>query len=201
MPIKYMRREPRCQDWTRAVKARGDNIRISFKNTQETLNCLKGMTTQRAKEFLTNVIKRKEIVPFRRFTGGVGRKAQCKGTGCAQGRWPKKVAFFLLDLVRNLEQNANLKGLKKHRMYITHAAASRARPGKRRTYRAHGRINPFNSHPCHIEMFAEEKAQRVPKSQYNSMFKKNPRLPMTDIKIRQDKRKARKAFMVDNQGW
>merc|ERR1712130_815020 len=94
------------------AKAKGEGIRISYKNTHETATCLKGMNCSRAKRFLKNVIKKKEIVPFRRHTGGIGRHSQCRGTGCSQGRWPKKSCYFLLDLVRNAEVNARSKGLK-----------------------------------------------------------------------------------------
>jgi len=34
------------------------------------------MPLRRAQRYLKNVIAKKEIVPFRRFNGGVGRKAQ-----------------------------------------------------------------------------------------------------------------------------
>ena len=131
------------------------------------------------------------------FTGGIGRHHQCKGTGSSQGRWPKKSCFTLLDLVRNLEINAFGKGLKRERLYISHIAVQRARPGKRRTYRAHGRINPFNSHPAHIEMFAEERAEKVPKSNRKPEFLKNGRLKVElDNKLRFDERKAKRFMKI-----
>lgn len=34
---------------------------------------------------------------------------------------------------------------------------------RRRTYRAHGRINPFMSSPCHIEIILSEKEEAVSK--------------------------------------
>ncbi|KAJ8794531.1 hypothetical protein J1605_018984 [Eschrichtius robustus] len=34
---------------------------------------------------------------------------------------------------------------------------------RHRTYRAHSRINPYMSSPCHIEMILTEKEQIVPK--------------------------------------
>lgn len=34
---------------------------------------------------------------------------------------------------------------------------------RRRTYRAHGRINPYMSSPCHIEVFLGEKEDVVAK--------------------------------------
>mmetsp|Transcript_8828 Transcript_8828/g.7929 ORF Transcript_8828/g.7929 Transcript_8828/m.7929 type:complete len:199 (+) Transcript_8828:158-754(+) len=195
--VKYMRNEPRCQDWAKAAKAKGEGIRISYKNTHETATCLKGMSCARAKRFLKNVIRKREIVPFRRHTGGIGRDGQCRGTGCSQGRWPKKSCYFLLDLVRNAEVNARAKGLKKQSLYISHIAIQRARPGKRRTYRAHGRINPFNSHPCHIEMFVEERSQRVPRAKGKSQFKKNQIIySKLDKKTRRDDRFAKNVLKI-----
>ena len=34
---------------------------------------------------------------------------------------------------------------------------------RRRTYRAHGRINPYMSSPCHIELILNEKEQAFAK--------------------------------------
>lgn len=61
-----------------AAKARGSNLRVHFKNTVEAANAIRGLSVHRAQKFLNNVIKKKEIVPFRKFTGCVGRKAQTK---------------------------------------------------------------------------------------------------------------------------
>ena len=199
------------------------------------------MHLERAKQFLQNVIDKKEIVPFKRFLHGVGRKAQvrrvssgsvgiicagglkrrrvgegkaavgcrcsspllfslslslsrggggsggrrsfmecdallcllwslgdetlfsppllscvrplisspsslpippqCKGTGWSQGRWPEKSAKFLLDLLKNAESNAEVKNLNVPSLVISHAQVNRAPHQRRRTYRAHGRIN------------------------------------------------------------
>ena len=99
--------------------------------------------------------------------------------------------------MRNAEVNARAKGLKKQTLYISHIAIQRARPGKRRTYRAHGRINPFNSHPCHIEMFVEERAQKVPKSKTKTNFKKNPKIVVKlDKKTRRDDRHAKNVMRI-----
>merc|ERR1712122_219177 len=94
----------------------------------------------------------KEIVPFRRFMGGVGRHAQAKVHGTAQGRWPLKSAEFLLQLLKNAESNAEYKGLDPDHLVIDHIQVNRAPKMRRRTYRAHGRINPYMSSPCHIEV-------------------------------------------------
>ncbi|KAI4541398.1 hypothetical protein MG293_008540 [Ovis ammon polii] len=44
--------------------------------------------------------------------------------------------------------------------------------GVGRTYRAHGRINPYMSSPCHIEMILTEKEQIVPKPEEELAQKK-----------------------------
>ena len=68
------------------------------------------MPLNRATAYLKNVLKKSEIIPFRRFMGGVGRHAQAKVHGTSQGRWPTKSCNFLLDLLKNAESNAEYKG-------------------------------------------------------------------------------------------
>ncbi|KAI1698749.1 ribosomal protein l22p/L17e domain-containing protein [Ditylenchus destructor] len=148
---------------TKSCKARGSDLRVHFKNTHETARAIKHMPLKRAMRFLENVKEKKEIVPFRRFKHCVGRKAQASAWGTTQGRWPQKSAEFLLQLLRNAESNAELKGLDVDRLVIDHIVVQRAAKMRRRTYRAHGRINPFMSSPCHIEMILTETKDVVAK--------------------------------------
>lgn len=78
------------------------------------------MPLKRAQAYLKNVIGKKECIPFRRFNGGVGRCAQAKQFGTTQGRWPKKSAEFLLQLLRNAESNADYSGLDVDRLVVDH---------------------------------------------------------------------------------
>merc|ERR1711983_381292 len=148
---------------TKSAKAKGSNLRVHFKNTRETAQAIKSMPLHRASKYLKNVIAHKEIVPFRRFMGGVGRHAQAKVHGTAQGRWPLKSAEFLLQLLKNAESNAEYKGLDPDHLVIEHIQVNRAPKMRRRTYRAHGRINPYMSSPCHIEICLVEKEQAFSK--------------------------------------
>ena len=52
------------------------DLRVHFKNTRETAQAIKHMHLKKALRYLRDVINQKQIVPFRRFNGGVGRKAQ-----------------------------------------------------------------------------------------------------------------------------
>merc|ERR1712117_353385 len=133
------------------------------KNTRETAQAIKAMPLHRATKYLKNVIAHKEIVPFRRFMGGVGRHAQANVHGTAQGRWPLKSAEFLLHLLKKAESNAEYKGLDADHLVIEHIQVNRAPKMRRRTYRAHGRINPYMSSPCHIEICLVEKEQAFDK--------------------------------------
>ena len=141
----------------KSCKARGAYLRVHFKNTRETANAIKRMTLRRATRYLKNVIDKKEIVPFKRYNGGIGRKAQAKAFKVSQGRWPKKSAEIILELLKNAESNADIKGLDVDHLVIDHIQVNRAPKIRRRTYRAHGRINPYQSSPCHIELILSEK--------------------------------------------
>merc|ERR1712038_684300 len=89
--------------------------------------------------------------------------AQAKVHGTAQGRWPLKSAEFLLQLLKNAESNAEYKGLDPDHLVIEHIQVNRAPKMRRRTYRAHGRINPYMSSPRHIEVCLVEKEQAFSK--------------------------------------
>merc|ERR1739844_459626 len=148
---------------TKSCKARGSYLRVHFKNTRETAQAIKKMHIRKANRYLKDVIAKKQIIPFRRFSGGVGSKAQAKAHGCSQGRWPVKSAEFLLQLLKNAESNADVKGLDVDSLVIDHIQVNPAPYMRRRTYRAHGRINPYMSSPCHIEMILSEKEEVVPR--------------------------------------
>lgn len=135
------------------MKARGSDLRVHFKNTHETGAAIRGMTLHRAQRYLQNVIEKKEIVPFRRYKIGVKGKPQCRNWKVPVGRWPKKSCEFLLVLLKNAESNAEVKGLDTDNLVVSHMQVNKAPRGRRRTFRAHGRINAFMSQPCHVELF------------------------------------------------
>ena len=66
----------------------------------------------------------------------------------------KSVIFFFIF---------QIKGLEADHLVIDHVQVNQAPKTRRRTYRAHGRINPYKSSPCHIEIFLSEKESVVPK--------------------------------------
>ncbi|PNY24438.1 Ribosomal protein L22/L17, eukaryotic/archaeal [Tolypocladium capitatum] len=174
---------------SKSARARGAYLRVSFKNTRETAQAINGWKLPRAVAFLENVKEHKEAVPMRRYAGGTGRCAQDhdasivgsetrtslgellmgyvsagKQFGVSKARWPVKSAQFLLDLLKNAEANADAKGLDTGALIVKHIQVNQAPKQRRRTYRAHGRINPYMSNPCHIELILTEGDEVVQKS-------------------------------------
>ncbi|KAI9932047.1 60S ribosomal protein L17 [Aspergillus wentii] len=98
------------------------------------------MKLQRALTFLENVTAKAEAVPMRRYAGSTGRCAQGKQWGVSKARWPVKSAEFLIDLLKNAEANADTKGLDTGNLVVKHIQVNQAPKGRRRTYRAHGRV-------------------------------------------------------------
>jgi large subunit ribosomal protein L17e len=145
------------------LQARGSDLRVHFKNSREAAAAIKGKSLAAAKTYLEAVLDHKRCVPFLRYNGGVGRTAQAKNEGnkIGQGRWPKKSCEFLLGLLRNAESNAEVKGLEVDNLWVTHVQVNQAPQGRRRTYRAHGRINAYMSCPSHIEIIVSEKEAPV----------------------------------------
>merc|ERR1712018_51610 len=175
---------------SKTAKAKGSNLRVHFKNTRETAQAIKKMPSHRATRYLKNVIAQKEIIPFRRFMGGVGRHAQAKVHGTSQGRWPVKSAEFLLHLLKNAESNAEYKGLDAGHFVVDHIQVNRAPKMRRRTYRAHGRINPYMSSPCHIEVVLVEKEQafaKVPSASAEPEKKKVSQKKLKRQKLQMDR--------------
>ncbi len=50
-----------------------------------------------------------------------------------------------------------VKGLDVDNLTVSHIQVNKAMRQRRRTYRAHGRVNPYMSSPCHIELTVTEK--------------------------------------------
>merc|ERR1711970_1313328 len=163
---KMTRYSAEIESNARSCKTKGPDIRVHFKNTRETAGAIKGMHLHKAVSYLKAVVEGTRCVPFRRFCGGVGRTGQAKNfnSPTSQGRWPKKSCQHLLGLLKNAESNAEVKGLDVDALVIDHIQVNAAAKQRRRTYRAHGRINPYMASPCHIEIILGEREETVPRA-------------------------------------
>ncbi|KAK4051195.1 60S ribosomal protein L17B [Microbotryomycetes sp. JL201] len=144
--------------------SKGTYLRVHFKNTRETAAALQGLDLAKALTYLEDVQAHRQCIPYRRFNGAVGRTAQAKRHGVVQGRWPVKSAKFLAGLLKNAQANAEVNGLDINELQVRNIVVQQAPKTHRRTYRAHGRINPYKGHPCHIEIVLQPYAAEVPKA-------------------------------------
>ena len=152
---------------------RGSYLRVHFKKCREVGAAIKGMELARARAYLEDVLEQKRGVPMRRFTGGCGRHAVGKLEN-APGNcvaFPVKAVGFFLDMLTNLQSNAEAKGLNVDDLAISHVQVNQAPKTRRRTYRAHGRITAYKAHPCHIEMIATVNNEPVAKPEGGKQVK------------------------------
>jgi len=94
---------------------------------------------------------------MRRYVSGRGRHSQAKQWGVSQAGFPTKSIYAILKILKNAEANAKNKGLNIRNLYISHIQVNKAPTIRRRTFRAHGRIGPYEAHPSHIELILSEK--------------------------------------------
>merc|ERR1712008_419275 len=129
----------------KSCKTKGSDLRVHFKNTRESAQAIKGMHLNKAVAYLKAVIAKERCIPFNRFSGSIGRTAQTKE-------------------LKSAESNAEVKGLDVDALVIDHIQVNAAAKQRRRTYRAHGRINPYMASPCHVEIILSEREIAVPRA-------------------------------------
>ena len=88
-----------------------------------------------------------------------------------------------------MESNATVKGLELDKIKITHANVNQAPKMRRRTYRAHGRINAYMSSPAHIQLIGEEANDQIVKEEPEvvKLTKKQLAIKSARVKIGGDK--------------
>ncbi|MGC9011381.1 50S ribosomal protein L22 [Thermogladius sp.] len=145
------------RDESKIAKAVRYDIPVSIKYMREVVSVIRGMKLEDAKKLLENVIKLKEPIPFRRYHGKVSHKRGLADKyGWPAGRYPVKAAKYLLELLENVEANAENKGLDKDKLVIIHIAAHKGVTLKRYMPRAFGRATPKFRRTTHVEVIVRE---------------------------------------------
>ena len=140
-------------DKTRHVRASLREKTISHKHAREIAVSIKGMSIEKARNYLQAVVNLERAVPFRRYNNEVGHKSD---TGVMSGRYPKKAATEFSRLLDNLESNAEYKGMDLDRLKIINATVHKGRKIERFTPRAQGRATPKIDILTHVELVAQE---------------------------------------------
>ena len=93
---------------------------MSPKTAREVCHAINGMFLTDAKTYLESVKEKKAAVSFKRFKRGSAHRSEINGFHA--GGYPVKAASKVLDVLNNLEANAEFKGRDLDRMKIIHAS-------------------------------------------------------------------------------
>ncbi|HZI71912.1 MAG TPA: 50S ribosomal protein L22 [Nitrososphaeraceae archaeon] len=144
-------------DKTKHVRSALREKDISHKHAREVALAIRGMSIEKAREFLENVIAKQIAVPYRRYNNEVAHRSNIRD-GFFSGRFPKKTAREFLKLLDNLESNGEYKGMDLDRLKIVSAVTHKGTKLERFTPRAMGRSSPKIDTLVHVELVAQEVA-------------------------------------------
>ncbi|MCS7122152.1 MAG: 50S ribosomal protein L22 [Archaeoglobaceae archaeon] len=142
-------------DQLNSAKAMGYEMPISFKHAVEICGEIRGKKLLQAMKFLEEVVSMKKAVRFKKYKKKVPHKSSLEKWYA--GRYPKKAAMYILDVLKNLEANAKYKGLDLEKLVIVHAQAQKGRVLKRYWPRAFGRATPRFQYLTTVQVVAEVK--------------------------------------------
>ena len=140
-------------DATRHVRSSLREKDISHKHAREVAVAIKGLSIEKARDYLQAVINKERAVAFRRFKNQVGHKSD---PGMMSGRYPQKTAKEFIKVLDNLESNAEYKGMDLDRIKIVNATVHKGVTIKRFIPRAMGRATPKNDVLTHVELVGQE---------------------------------------------
>jgi len=140
-------------DKTKHVRSALREKTISHKHAREIAVAIKGMSIEKARDYLQDVVELKRAVAFRRYNNEVGHKSD---TGIMSGRYPQKAANEFIKLLDNLESNAEYRGMDLDRLRIVNATVHKGRKIERFIPRAMGRATPKIDILTHVELVAQE---------------------------------------------
>jgi len=136
------------------------DVAMSFKEAYELCKILRGMKLTEAQELLRRVIELKEPIPYTRYKLSIAHKKGLSNKWHSWrspiGRYPVKVAKNILKLLKNVENNASIKGLDISKLRIVHIAAHRGYYLKKWMPRAFGRATPWFRTHTSVEVIVAE---------------------------------------------
>lgn len=87
--------------------ARGRNLRISWKDSTEIGNWIKGKKPEKAVKLLDKVVAEEQPVPYKKYNKSLAHRPG----NMAAGRYPKKAAKEIKRLLESAVNNAEYEGL------------------------------------------------------------------------------------------
>ncbi|SEW08388.1 50S ribosomal protein L22 [Natrinema salifodinae] len=132
---------------------------MSHKHSKEVAREIKGRTIGDAQAYLQDVIDEVQSVPFKSHNAGAGHRSDVEGWDA--GKYPEKVSEAFLDLLENVEGNADHQGFDGESMEIVHVAAHKVGESVGRKPRAMGRASSWNTPQVDVEIVVEEPEDEI----------------------------------------
>ncbi len=137
-------------DEERSAKAMGRELSVSKKDAVELCRHVKGLPLGDAWDTLRAIADGEEPVPLKKHNSGVGHRSNIDGWDA--GRFPKKAAESLLDILYNAEANADNQGYDPDEMVVEHIAAHKVGESRGMKPRAMGRASEWNTDLIDVEV-------------------------------------------------
>ncbi|MEM3399666.1 MAG: 50S ribosomal protein L22 [Candidatus Micrarchaeia archaeon] len=131
------------------AKAQLYDIDASFKDLSQVCSAIKGKPTDVALKFLNDVKKMEKPVVYRKFNKKLGHRSELGGK---KGRYPKKAAGIVLQVLKNAIANAEFMGIV--HPYVKHACANKQSIFYRIAPK--GRLMRSNYETARVEIILEE---------------------------------------------
>ena len=144
-------------DPDKTAKAMLRERHMSNKHSKEVAREIKGRTVEDAQAYLQDVIDEVQSVPFKSHNAGAGHRSDVEGWDA--GKYPEKVSGEVLDLLENVEANADHQGFDGASMEIVHVAAHKVGEVIGRKPRAMGRATAWNTPQVDIEIVVSEEPE------------------------------------------
>ena len=150
----------KVKDEERTARAMAWDVPVSLKESYEIFKVIRGMKLKEAEKLLEEVIRLKTPIPYVRYKLQIAHKRGLPNRfprwKTPVGRYPVKTAKAILQLLKNVENNADQKQLDVERLVIIHAAAHKGRFLKRWMPRAFGRATPKFRTTVNMEVIVRE---------------------------------------------
>jgi large subunit ribosomal protein L22 len=134
-----------------AVKAMGRDMNVSFKDMIIVAETIRGMRLAEAIRLLEDVKAKKKPIQYRRFQAGIGHR---KGNQPKIAKYPVKAASYALEVLENLQGNAEFKGLDPENVSIIHSQAQHGVSRPRR--KPKGRYKVRETEFVHLQVVGRE---------------------------------------------
>ncbi len=140
-------------DPERTARASARGLRVSHKDCIEISRFITGMKLSDAIEYLEAVTRKEKAIPYRRYNTNMSHRP-----GIGPGRYPVKAATAYLKVLRNVENNAENKGLDTDSLVIINAQAN---AGARFYKPVRAGLGPQRAKNTIIQVVVEEREEKT----------------------------------------